>query len=64
MNRVLLEARNAKVATEITLGNHDTLNDASLTWSDTMAFCSLMRFPRTGRSTVKSMALYPATGIN
>lgn len=29
-----------------------------------MAFCSLMRFPRTGVSTVKSMALYPATGIN
>lgn len=29
-----------------------------------MPFCSLMRFPRAGVSTVKTIALYPAAGIN
>ncbi|KAL2362123.1 hypothetical protein RJZ56_004983 [Blastomyces dermatitidis] len=38
MNRILLEARTAQEAAEITRGNHDTLNDASLTWSDTMSW--------------------------
>ncbi|PGH32653.1 (S)-2-hydroxy-acid oxidase [[Emmonsia] crescens] len=38
MNRILLEARNAQEAAEITHGNHDTLNDASLTWSNTMSW--------------------------
>ncbi|KLJ11131.1 hypothetical protein EMPG_13582 [Blastomyces silverae] len=38
MNRILLEARTAQEAAEITRGNHDTLNDASLTWSNTMSW--------------------------
>ncbi|OJD15871.1 hypothetical protein AJ78_03924 [Emergomyces pasteurianus Ep9510] len=38
MNRILLEARNARDAAEITAGNHDTLNDASLTWSNTISW--------------------------
>ncbi|OJD27517.1 hypothetical protein ACJ73_01079 [Blastomyces percursus] len=38
MNRILLEARTAQEAAETTRGNHDTLNDASLTWSDTMSW--------------------------
>ncbi|PGH11124.1 hypothetical protein AJ79_05069 [Helicocarpus griseus UAMH5409] len=38
MNRILLEARNAQEAAKISSGNHDTLNDASLTWFDTMSW--------------------------
>ncbi|KAK2748057.1 hypothetical protein FQN55_004608 [Onygenales sp. PD_40] len=38
MNRILLEARTAEAAAQITAGNHDTLNDASLTWSPTMSW--------------------------
>ncbi|KAK2801965.1 hypothetical protein FQN50_007521 [Emmonsiellopsis sp. PD_5] len=38
MNRILLEARTADAAAQITAGNHDTLNDASLTWSPTMSW--------------------------
>ncbi|EEH37169.1 peroxisomal (S)-2-hydroxy-acid oxidase [Paracoccidioides lutzii Pb01] len=38
MNRILLEARNAQEAAKIARGNHDTLNDSSLTWSNTISW--------------------------
>lgn len=36
MNRILLEARTADEAAKIAGGNHDTLNDSSISWSETL----------------------------